>query len=61
MTWTAHIVLTLCYRSWRMKGRVFGFKPYSVAVKAFGNFAELKTFDVEIRDGAIWLAAAERG
>jgi nitrite reductase/ring-hydroxylating ferredoxin subunit len=38
------------------KGRVFGFKPYSAAVKAFGNLAKLRTFDVEIRDGAVWLA-----
>jgi 3-phenylpropionate/trans-cinnamate dioxygenase ferredoxin subunit len=39
------------------KGRVFGFKPYSAAIKAFGSIAKLHTFDVEIRDGAIWLTA----
>lgn len=38
------------------KGRVFGFKPYSAAIRAFGNVAKLRTFDVEVRDGAIWLA-----
>ena len=37
------------------KGRIFGFKPYSAAVRAFGNVAKLRTFDVEVRDGAIWL------
>jgi nitrite reductase/ring-hydroxylating ferredoxin subunit len=37
------------------KGRVFGFKPYSAAIKAFGNVAKLRRFDVEVRDGAIWL------
>ena len=37
------------------KGRIFGFKPYSEGVKAFGNVARLRTFPVEVRDGAIWL------
>jgi 3-phenylpropionate/trans-cinnamate dioxygenase ferredoxin component len=37
------------------KGRVFGFKPYSPAVKAFGRVATLRRFAVEVRDGAIWL------
>ncbi|MCV7420414.1 Rieske (2Fe-2S) protein [Mycobacterium yunnanensis] len=37
------------------KGRIFGFKPYSWAIKAFGNVAPLRTFPVEVRDGAIWL------
>ena len=38
------------------KGRIFGFKPYSWAIKMFGNVAPLRTFSVEVRDGAIWLA-----
>jgi nitrite reductase/ring-hydroxylating ferredoxin subunit len=37
------------------KGRVFGFKPYSSVVKAAGGAVKLKTFPVEIRDGAIFL------
>lgn len=37
------------------KGRVFGFKPYSAAVRMFGRVASLRTFDVEVHDGAIWL------
>ncbi|MDP9166700.1 MAG: Rieske 2Fe-2S domain-containing protein [Actinomycetota bacterium] len=37
------------------KGRIFGFKPYSLAIKAFGNVAKLRRFDVEVRDGSIWL------
>jgi 3-phenylpropionate/trans-cinnamate dioxygenase ferredoxin component len=37
------------------KGRIFGFKPYSWAIKTFGNVARLRTFAVEVRDGAIWL------
>jgi 3-phenylpropionate/trans-cinnamate dioxygenase ferredoxin component len=37
------------------KGRVFGFKPYSAAVRAFGDVAKLRTFDVEVREGAVWL------
>jgi nitrite reductase/ring-hydroxylating ferredoxin subunit len=49
-------------RSGRMvegpKGRVFGFKPYSGAVQAFGSRAlPLETYPVELRDGAIWLTA----
>jgi nitrite reductase/ring-hydroxylating ferredoxin subunit len=38
------------------KGRIFGFAPYSLAIKAFGNVARLRRFDVEVRDGSIWLA-----
>jgi 3-phenylpropionate/trans-cinnamate dioxygenase ferredoxin subunit len=37
------------------KGRIFGFTPYSSAIKWFGNVAKLRTFAVEVRDGAIWL------
>jgi 3-phenylpropionate/trans-cinnamate dioxygenase ferredoxin subunit len=37
------------------KGRIFGFKPYSVAFKGVGNAVKLRTFAVELRDGAIWL------
>jgi nitrite reductase/ring-hydroxylating ferredoxin subunit len=37
------------------KGRVFGFKPYSSLVEAVGSTLKLKTFPVEIRDGAIYL------
>lgn len=37
------------------KGRIFGFKPYSEAFKAVGNVVKLRTFPVEVRDGAIWL------
>jgi nitrite reductase/ring-hydroxylating ferredoxin subunit len=37
------------------KGRIFGFAPYSLAIKAFGNVARLRRFDVAIRDGSIWL------
>ena len=37
------------------KGRVFGFKPYSSAVQAIGSAWKLKTFAVEIRNGAIYL------
>ena len=39
------------------KGRVFGFKPYSAAVKSFSEVAPLKRLDVEVREDAIWLAA----
>ncbi|BBY85631.1 Rieske (2Fe-2S) protein [Mycolicibacterium tokaiense] len=38
------------------KGRVFGFLPYSAAITAFGRIATLRTFPVEVRDGAIWLS-----
>jgi 3-phenylpropionate/trans-cinnamate dioxygenase ferredoxin component len=39
------------------KGRVWGFPPYSAAVRTFGSkVAPLRRFDVELRDGAIWLA-----
>lgn len=37
------------------KGRIFGFVPYSLAFKALGNIAPLRTYPVEVRDGAIWL------
>lgn len=37
------------------KGRIFGFVPYSLAIKGFGNAVKLRTFPVEVRDGAIWL------
>jgi nitrite reductase/ring-hydroxylating ferredoxin subunit len=37
------------------KGRIFGFTPYSLAVRVFGNVAKLRTFPVELRDGAIHL------
>lgn len=38
------------------KGRIFGFPPYSAAVKAVNNAAvRLTTYEVELRDGAIWL------
>jgi hypothetical protein len=37
------------------KCRIFGFAACSTAVKAFGNLAKLGTFEVVIRDGAIWL------
>ena len=37
------------------KGRIFGFVPYSTAIKLFGNLVKLRTFPVELRDGAIWL------
>lgn len=36
-------------------GRIFGFKPYSWAIKTFGNVARLRTFVVELKDGVIWL------
>jgi nitrite reductase/ring-hydroxylating ferredoxin subunit len=38
------------------KGRIFGFPPYSRAVQAFGNVARIRRVDVEVREGAIWLA-----
>ena len=38
------------------KGRVFGVKPYSAAVRAIGGRLRLATHPVEIRDGAIWLS-----
>jgi nitrite reductase/ring-hydroxylating ferredoxin subunit len=38
------------------KGRIFGLKPYSAAVKAVNNAAvKLTRYEVELRDGAIWL------
>jgi nitrite reductase/ring-hydroxylating ferredoxin subunit len=37
------------------KGRIFGFTPYSSAIKMFGNVARLRRFPVEIHDGAVWL------
>ena len=47
-------------RSGRMtsgpKGRIFGFTPYSAAVKAFANTAApLRTHPVRVSAGAIWL------
>jgi nitrite reductase/ring-hydroxylating ferredoxin subunit len=40
------------------RGRLFGFGPYSATVKAAANaVARLRRFDVELRDGAIWLRA----
>ncbi len=38
------------------KGRIFGFRPYSRTIQAYTNSAfRLRRFDVELRDGAIWL------
>jgi 3-phenylpropionate/trans-cinnamate dioxygenase ferredoxin component len=38
------------------KGRIFGFAPYSAAVKTFGDkVAPLARHAVTVRDGAIWL------
>jgi 3-phenylpropionate/trans-cinnamate dioxygenase ferredoxin component len=38
------------------KGRIFGFGPYSRTVQTVANTAaKLRRFDVELRDGAIWL------
>src|SRR5688572_22252311 len=38
------------------KGRIFGFPPYSRTVQAAANAtAKLRRFDVELRDGVIWL------
>lgn len=37
------------------KGRIFGFKPYSSTFKAVGNVLKLRRYDVEVRDGVIWL------
>ena len=37
------------------KGRIFGFKPYSAVFRLIGSVAKLRTFGVEVRDGAIWL------
>ena len=40
------------------KGRIFGFKPYSKFIQTYTNgIAKLRTFPVELRDGAIWLAS----
>ena len=39
------------------KGRIFGFPPYSKAVEVFGSaIAPLHVYDVELRDGAVWLS-----
>ena len=39
------------------KGRIFGFPPYAKTVQASANaVAKLRRFDVELRDGAIWLS-----
>ena len=41
------------------KGRIFGFGPYSRTIQAYNNtLAKLHVYDVELRDGAIWLRAA---
>ena len=38
------------------KGRIFGFPPYSKLIEGFANHAwRLKRYDVELRDGEIWL------
>ena len=38
------------------KGRIFGFGPYSRTIQAYNNtLAPLRRFEVELRDGAIWL------
>ena len=40
------------------KGRIFGFPPYSKGIQTYTNgVAKLRTFPVELRDGAIWLAS----
>jgi 3-phenylpropionate/trans-cinnamate dioxygenase ferredoxin component len=39
------------------KGRIFGFPPYSKFIQTYTNgVAKLRRFDVELRDGAIWLS-----
>jgi nitrite reductase/ring-hydroxylating ferredoxin subunit len=38
------------------KGRIFGFTPYSKAVRAVGNRFKLTSVPVEVRDGAIYLS-----
>ena len=38
------------------KGRIFGFGPYSRTIQAYTNtVAKLRRFEVELRDGVIWL------
>jgi nitrite reductase/ring-hydroxylating ferredoxin subunit len=38
------------------KGRIFGFPPYSKFIQSYTNgIAKLRTFPVEVREGAIWL------
>jgi 3-phenylpropionate/trans-cinnamate dioxygenase ferredoxin subunit len=38
------------------KGRIFGFGPYSRTIQAYTNtLARLHRYDVELRDGVIWL------
>ncbi|KRE27598.1 hypothetical protein ASG82_14490 [Mycobacterium sp. Soil538] len=37
------------------RGRLFGFKPFSALIRAFGSRLELATVRVQIRDGAIYL------
>ena len=38
------------------KGRIFGFGPYSRTIQAYNNtLARLRRFDVELRDGVIFL------
>ena len=40
------------------KGRIFGFKPYSKFIQTYTNgVAKLRRFDVELRDGVIYLSA----
>lgn len=36
------------------KGRVVGFRPYPWMLRSLGRVARLRTFAVEVRDGAIW-------
>ena len=39
------------------KDRIFGFPPYSKFIQTYTNgIARLRTFPVELREGAIWLA-----
>ena len=41
------------------KGRIFGFRPYSKFIQAYTNgIAKLRTFPVELRDGAIFLQSS---
>jgi nitrite reductase/ring-hydroxylating ferredoxin subunit len=37
------------------KGRIFGFKPYSSAIRGTTGRLSLATYPVEVRDEAIWL------
>src|SRR3954469_9201345 len=40
------------------KGRIFGLKPYSSAIRATTGRLRLAPYPVELRDGAIWLRAS---